>query len=190
MQGKVGGIDFPMSKGLFISGKVVDSKGNPLNQIRVAGKTFSPNSYDVVRTDVNGNFKLYGFQPDAIVWLRLDGKGFAHMRRIVQFTDTALADPHITMYPEATISGMVVDQSGQPVEGAMIYVENADVYGASGNTASDAQGGLTFEKMVEGRFHVKHQTVADSSPFDDPILKTVTVASGQHLEGLQFVIAN
>ncbi|MFP6583884.1 MAG: carboxypeptidase regulatory-like domain-containing protein, partial [Candidatus Hydrogenedentota bacterium] len=183
---RLAGLDFPVRQGISISGTVVDTRGDPVNQAWINGSIQNGNTRDSGQSDESGNFSIYGFNPNTTVSLNVSANEFARELESVKIENESVSGVRIVMDPEGKISGVVVDASGRPVPSVSLYTREKDSNDWGGSDDSNAQGEFELEQLKAGTYYIK-PSVNNSYSSNDPTLETVTLARGQHLEGVRIV---
>jgi 5-hydroxyisourate hydrolase-like protein (transthyretin family) len=185
---KIDGIDFALSRGLTISGTVLDEDGAPVSGISVSAQSETTNTYDSKRVKEDGRFMVAGFRPNSSVRIRPHGNDYAGKATTIKLEETSVTDVVIPVAPAAKITATLVDSNGLPAAGKNIYAQ-AQVSGVSIEQGrSNSSGVVTLTGLAEGTYHLKHQISDYFNLNGDPTLETVSVSKSQHLKGLRFVI--
>lgn len=184
---RLAGVDFSVAQGLSVSGTVVDTRGDPINQAWVNGSIRNGNTRDSGQSGESGNFSIYGFNPNTTVSLNVSANEFARELKSVKIENESVSGVRIVMDPEGKISGVVVDASGRPLPSVSLYARDkgSNEWGGSSDD-SNAQGEFELERLKAGTYFIK-PSVNNSYSSNDPTLETVTLARGQHLEGVRIV---
>ncbi len=145
-----------------VSGRVMDEEGRPLSEARVELRWFSDERRDrpeptIDTTDQQGRFS-FALDEDAKIEAVTAGKdGYS-----IDWKSPVLSpDEPITLRlgPPAGFSGRVVDETGQPFEGAAVALilsrpgkaglPLGQIGGSSPQTRTDAEGRFAFENLPE-----------------------------------------
>jgi RNA polymerase sigma-70 factor (ECF subfamily) len=135
-------IDFTVIRGLTVSGTVYSPDRIPLAGAKIAGRT-EPNAIDYTTTaDDEGRFTFNGFGTDlpAFFWPRHPGFAMPPLGP-VKIPAEGIENLELTMGPESTIAGRLVDQHGSPLEGVRVTPWPKGVYSLPNNYS-----GTTNEK--------------------------------------------
>ncbi len=141
-----------------VSGTVVNAvDGMPLAGVKVS--VISGNSSTV--TDPTGRFLFSGLKP-GVVYLTAQKEGFANSSRTAE-PAFPIAPGEITsgvsiqLEPEATISGRVVNDRGEPVSASVsLLVADTDYFAAS---ISSTSGEFHFRGLIAGEYHLFAHTL-------------------------------
>jgi protocatechuate 3,4-dioxygenase beta subunit len=150
-------IDFTLGPGGSISGVVTDGSGNPIAGASVYA---SGNSWDYVSTGADGSYTIANLVPGQYeVLAQADGYANDYYNNVYDWsaatlvTVTDLTDtPNIdfTLGPGGSISGVVTDGSGNPIEGASVSASGD----SSGSGSTGADGSYTIANLVPGKYTV------------------------------------
>ena len=164
---------------LAVQGRVVDqTTGGP-----VAGAWVwtldDPAAF--ARTDAAGSYRLGGLVP-AGTWLLADATGYFWNSFVPGPKASA---PTLALVPSGTLAGIVVDESGQPLEGVRIRGlvrgdgEEIEHFRAS----TSAQGRFRVSRLGQGSFEL-----VLSRPGFAAARETVSLSSGESRADLRFVL--
>jgi len=148
-----------LEKGGVITGVVRDGDGNrPVAGARVAvdgGLPLSSGwSQDATRnetaTGAQGRFRLEGIGPTAVtIAARAPGFGRAERKDV-----RAGASVELFLFPGASLAGVVRDDAGRPVEGALVRTEGDQSWGAPPPERCDARGEFRMAGVQPGEYTV------------------------------------
>lgn len=104
-----------LEKGLAVSGKVLNTDGQPVEQASVAqGSDRYGSHYPKTGTDVNGRFSFSQSRPGEMV-LTVQAKGYApDLKKITVYE--GMSPVEFRLGPGQTIRGQVVDSNDKPIE--------------------------------------------------------------------------
>jgi len=203
------GLDFALSPGGVITGRVIDAEGWPVIEGTVhchqLGGPGSLNGSGPWETDDRGVYRIYGLPAgNYLVSVGVSGGGGRHYRQTFHpsVTDQARATPvKVAMGEEVTsidiqlgrpekehlISGRVVDgATGQPVSGGLIgYRANIPAGGVSqGLLQSDSQGRFEIKNCYQGSYVLQATSIKSSKEgfYGDPRIVEVIDADVTELE--------
>jgi hypothetical protein len=185
---KIGDIDFALTRGITISGTVLDEEGNPVSGVGVSAQSNSTNTYDSKRVKDDGRFTVAGFRPNSSVIVRPYGGDFAGKPTTIKIEETSITGVQLTVAPAAKITATVTGSTGQPASGENFYVRSQGQDQGYDQSRANAGGVVTFDGLAEGTYDIRYQPTEFSNSPADPLLETVSVSKGQHLQGLRLVI--
>lgn len=186
------GVDFALTRGLTISGRVVDESGKPLGEASVNGNASQGNAYDYVQTKADGTFVLAGFSPQQQVSVSASKQGYAMVSskqargNILKIEEEPLSGVEIVMGAESSVSGTVVDAAGRPLPNMEVYIYRLPNGGGPGETSS-ADGSIKFAQLSEGEYGFIFPQGSGWSSSDVAKSQKVKVAKAQHITGLKIV---
>jgi len=183
-------VDFTLSRGLSISGRVVDVDGTPIEKTRVNGNQPRGGGGDSTLTDADGRFILYGYDSNHTINLNASKTKFARTGVSVDLVDEPVSDVEIVLGVEATASGTVVDHAGNPLTGirlnAVMSLTDQRTTSTSARVRDD--GTFNFTRMAAGDYRIQHQRSDHMTSGSDPFVSRFTVGDGEQLTGLHIVI--
>ena len=138
-------LDFRLTRGVTLSGTLQDRAGAPITDadLKLSGSLVFSSKH---RTDANGRFRIDGAS-DHVFFLSATAAGFAPVSLDLRdLPQKDWSDLQLTLEPEHTVSGIVVDAEGRPIAGAAVYVETSP---------RRATGAITTKSDAEGRFRVE-----------------------------------
>lgn len=183
------GVDFGLSRGLRILGRVVDEDGRPVSNAMVYANAYRGgrvNDHDVTGED--GRFEVAGFQPFTEVNVSARKGGHAALEAEppngrVQLEDTDLSGVRFVLGAEASISGKIVDRYNQPKAGVQMYARSdSQVNTGSPVERSGADGSIRFEGLGPGEYRLMFSGLRGRWNADDA--QTVTVEKGEQVTGV------
>jgi protocatechuate 3,4-dioxygenase beta subunit/5-hydroxyisourate hydrolase-like protein (transthyretin family) len=182
-------VDFLVSKGISISGTVVDEKGEPVVDASVSGQADSGVVSDRQKTDANGDFVLTGFQTHNTVNLRVGDSMSRHGRVAIKIVDSGVSGVKIRLESAASISGTLVYSTGEPVFRQRLIARDSRSNGAPqlGFAHTTIKGEFSFGRLRSGTYIINTQDRFGSTE-SEKTLTTVTVEKGHRLENLRLVI--
>jgi serine/threonine protein kinase/protocatechuate 3,4-dioxygenase beta subunit len=192
----VEGIDFQLSSGATISGRVFDAEtGLPIFD---AGISVAPTRGDDVawsNTDGGGRYVIQGV-PDGSVEVNVHGEGYIEERTRVEVSGTErIAGLDFGLARGSTISGRVVDaETGLPIPNIRIKADSIfDEPGVDGDTDADGRFELigvapgTYKLRAEGDRKGYIRTFYDDKlDWDNGDL--VTVSGRSSVDGIDFAL--
>jgi uncharacterized GH25 family protein len=183
------GIDFPISKGITISGRVIQEDGKPVGNTRVTGTADRGDISDSQNAQKNGTFTLYGFKADSRVTVGAIGGPYFYEKVILTIGDTPLTGVELVARAPASISGVLLSASGQPFPDRKLYMMHHQ-QDAAVKTVYTAQktAEFKFEFVMAGSYSIHLSQHPENDPTKDPAVGTITVSNGQHLEGVELVV--
>jgi len=192
---EAGGVDFALSRGFTISGRVVDESGKPLGEASVNGNASQGNAYDYVQTKPDGTFVLAGFSPNQQVSVSASKQGYAMVAKantrdeILKIEDAPLTGVEIVLGAESSVSGTVVDSAGRPLPSVEVYIYRLPSGGGPGETSA-VDGSIKFAQLSEGEYGFIFPQGGSWSTSDVGKAQKVKVAKAQHITGVKIVYEN
>ncbi len=201
---EVAGIDAVLSTGASISGRVTDEAGQPLAEICVSTETDQDYSY--APTDASGVYRLGALRGGSYrilfsdcgedeVFIREwydDRPSYAEADPLEVAPDQGVTGIDASLERGASISGVVTDEDGAPIEWACL--DARDERGAySGSSYSDADGRFRIGALKGGPHRLEAMD-CDEQGFltewylDEPDLASadpISVAAHADLEGIE-----
>ncbi|NUM55395.1 MAG: carboxypeptidase regulatory-like domain-containing protein [Candidatus Hydrogenedentes bacterium] len=184
-------VDFTLESGTSIAGRVVDEAGEPVPQARVSVAAKRGGRYANAESDVNGLFTVMGVTVASELFVRAEKKGL--VSKPVGPFDTSsgpVGDVTITVVKEATISGVVVDESGKPIPKAQVIpyrVEKENQGFGSPVERSNEKGEFKLGRLAEGEYQLQ-AVIGDGSWMRNPNEEIIRVASGEEKTGVRVVV--
>jgi RNA polymerase sigma-70 factor (ECF subfamily) len=117
------GIDFAVSPGTRVAGRVLDANGDPASGVRVAAMTAESPAAERTDTANDGRFEIYLPQGEGDVFALAYTDEFASLLwgpEKIQTPTTESIELRLTFPRNATVSGTVVNASGIPISGARV----------------------------------------------------------------------
>ncbi len=159
----VSGVNFTLTQGGSITGRVYDNQGNPLANADVWADNWDGGWAGGTRTDVNGNYTIQGLADGQYrVMARAPGRVQNFYLNTLQYdqaipvavtTGQNTANINFALEPGGTISGVVYDNLGNPL--AYISVEGHRIDGPGGGGATTgADGSFTLEGLPFGQYSI------------------------------------
>jgi protocatechuate 3,4-dioxygenase beta subunit len=155
------------------SGDVVDDEGVPVIDAEVEFLAENDDGRIIGRTDRDGQFTL-GVQPGE--WtVRVKATGYLDLddqRHLMAVSGTELTGLRLTMTPSTTLSGVVIDERGQPVVDAGVAVMSRRTFGdfairsiSSEVRRTDTSGAFVLQisdRLKERAVAVRHDCCLDA----------------------------
>ena len=192
MGNTITGIDFALDAGLLASGIVVDVEGNPLNAASVSTHSRQLGVLQKTSSDESGEFTLYGLQQGSGYTFTAKKNGFsAKPIGPMEIPAEGLRDMRIVLYAESTISGIVVDASGNRVPNAHVCAWPAPPAGDGSpfpEGSCDAYGQFTINGMHEGSYRLQAHGDASVASESDDTIPIVEIAQGESKTGVTVVL--
>lgn len=188
------GIDFALTKGIRVAGIVITPEGQPAPESEVAGLTqFTPNPIRVrVPADAHGAFALY--VPGVTEKLRIQALTGTSASAVVEIAvpdETGVEGVRLLLdHPKtASISGVVVDGSGAPVEGAQLHLVRKDsaVFSLDNFGITDAKGKFKISSLPAAEFAVIVTPKGANGFSTSEEYLRVVLAEGEQRDGLEIV---
>lgn len=143
-------LEVVLSEAPFVSGRVVDSKGQPVSEVAVQVRADLPNDPGGAITDENGRFKLH-----------VDEEGPWQLEAVGEAGEIARATAQVpgpevvlTLEPLGKLVVTVIGVDGNPAEAVRVMIASAESPEPDfGETTETGQ--LTFEQLLPGEFRVE-----------------------------------
>lgn len=136
--------EFVMKPGVVVTGRVTDSHGKPIERAEVMYG--DGRSYIGAHTDKQGRYKTRGVKPGEMT-IQVQAKGYASTLKKVT-VEEHMRPVDIELKQGNVLKGRVVDEGGNPVPNAQVWLQRSEGLGWSGTT--DAQGRFTWKEAPEG----------------------------------------
>ncbi|MDJ0838112.1 MAG: carboxypeptidase-like regulatory domain-containing protein, partial [Acidobacteriota bacterium] len=160
--------DFVMEPAHSLGGRVLDSAGNPIDQVTISARTkgaygmFRPLGNDSVKTDADGWFSMENLGEE--VELDVSKRGYTR-KRVPVTVDRD--DLEIVLDGLGRIEGKVIDENGRPVTAFNVKINNMDRRQMLSNY-SWGQQGVDF-KSGEGRFTLTDLQMSEKKLIIQPV---------------------
>jgi hypothetical protein len=180
--------NFALSKGLMLSGTVVDDSGIPLENEFVSGST-ADNVSDVNETDEAGRFVLTGFRPEDVVHLTVQGKYLVDKPDPTRLGKTSISNLVLKIGTNARVAGTVKDDYDKPLRGYLVYATDAN--DPSRQVRSETRrrpGGFFFHALEPGTYNIQYAVGSRHRPGQDPVLKTLTLEKAEVVSDLNIFV--
>ena len=161
-------IEIKLSKGITISGKVVDSNDNAIREPKIS-VVFRTSNVGVIKeqkdvADKQGNFKIQAL-PEGVtysVYAQADGYGreTTSYKENLKSGDVFELDPIVLKLANMSVSGIVLDIDGKPASDADVYCTGTGQ--TQQHVRTDNEGKFTLEKVCAGRISVQAQKQNES----------------------------
>jgi RNA polymerase sigma-70 factor (ECF subfamily) len=187
----VANLDFALVGGCVIRGTVVDEDGKPLSPGSV--RAWTPNGqYEgsgTIRED--GTFTVGGVPETDRVLVQPVKSGYALAPQgPFELPPDGIQDLVLTMGPEATLSGVVVNGDGVPIEGAQIDPSPGPGQ-CSGISCepSDPEGRFTVHGLFPAEYRISVKLPHEDVYMRLENLAPISIEMGEHIEGVELVCA-
>jgi protocatechuate 3,4-dioxygenase beta subunit len=178
--------DIPMSRGLAVSGRVVDTEGSPIRGVGLMTMVTS-DRHQYGHTEADGSFTLMGYRTGDDVTINAEKDGYAlALSGPIPIRDGDVSGVEIVMELEAFVEGVVVDDSGRPLPHAEILARaETKRDGFIPTATSGPDGRFVCGKLGTGSYAFSVQPHnADRSVETDTV---VSVTGGDRIEGIRIV---
>ncbi|MCH7653056.1 MAG: carboxypeptidase regulatory-like domain-containing protein, partial [Chloroflexi bacterium] len=161
--------DISLSSGTSISGTVVDSSSNPIEDADVWAELYDCCGGEGTQTDSNGDYTISGLTlGDYRVQVNVPGQSFTTefyddtsdwflASRVTTSASSTISGIDFQLDAGGSISGNVSDGT-DPVPDAWIWAETFDCCGAGGGAQSDSSGNYTISGLAAGNYRVQVNT--------------------------------
>jgi len=139
-------IDFVLSPGLELSGRVVDPTGVPLAGAWVSVSGPHPDARRVTTSDAAGRFTLVGLVRGGSLRAGRPGHGSTRLE-LAQEEPAGDQDLVLVLEPGRSVSGRVLDAGGAPIPWARVW-------GSAGQVHADEHGAFLLEGVPERSLHL------------------------------------
>ncbi len=114
-------INFYFEKGITVKGRLLEPDGSPAADISVESPVSWTGWFPSVRTDADGSFELIGLQNGNKYQLNaIDKRKKLFLETVFEAIPGESIELELIPYETASIQGQVVDETGEPVSGAII----------------------------------------------------------------------
>ena len=179
------GVDFVVSRGVALRGRVVDLAKSPLSDVRITARDAELGfAYRSSYTEFDGLFEITGVKRACQISISAKLLGFVQQPlKQIDIGQTGVSDLTITMETGGYVSGLITAQSGNPAAGVQVSAKAVCpeaprfyrvVSGADGRYVFYGLPGSTYQINAE------HATASNTSP------AFVTVVPGQLGIGVNF----
>jgi protocatechuate 3,4-dioxygenase beta subunit len=182
------GVDFALSRGLRVSGIVVDEEGQPVEGASINGynQRTGANQRNT-RTDDDGTFILAGLTPSSNYHLSIRKDGMAAPQ--IDPMDIGMEDVaglRFEMQVASSIEGIVVDRYGNPQEGFQMQARDLDSNQWVNGSQTATGGVFKIDSLAEGRYGILVNN-SNSWRNDMPVSAEVNLVRGEPVKGLRIV---
>ena len=193
---KAGGVvevEFPLAKGLGVTGVVLDTAGKPIAGVHVNAETIGSAGRQFASCDEGGAFTLLGFAPGDEVTLRafknIDGETKLRSLECGPFTvrEDGLHSLEIVVHELGSISGKVVDPEGKPVNRAYVRAAPEKLQAASSSARSRMEAGESSKEDGTFRIAGLFPGTWQIGFIDTGTQQVVTISPGEEVRGLTLV---
>jgi len=197
----VDSIDFSLARLGVISGRVTDTAGNPLE-----GALVESSYWQEATTDADGIYTIVNLQPGDY-WLEASKPGFTTLYwtstgGTLNYSEAELVTASLDAVTEnidfslpriTSISGVVRDNFGNPIQGAYVYADRTECCGY-GSAATNAEGAYSIANLPPGSYRVQAYQYGYISEYytsvggttDENQAEPVSTAEGQTTSGIDF----
>jgi len=145
--GRAAGLEVALAAGAVVEGIVRDAGGAPLAEALVRHDSAEQLRASLATTDAQGAYRLEGL-PDGALTLVASHEDWGSATSELTLTAGGTSRWDVRMPPRAAITGLVLDDVGQPASGADVFA-----YGPAGHarTHADAAGRFTLMPLAPGQ---------------------------------------
>lgn len=180
-------LDVVLEPGLTVTGRLVDERGQPVAAANVHVSPVSKKNDGALRrplwSDGRGRFSIGGLSPEPYTLL-VRASGFLEFAQEIDPTTADLGD--FTLERGLSITGTVVDEDGEPVEGAHWIKRESNGFSGWGSSRgpnqrpTDSEGRFEISGLEPGFYQI--QIVREGyAPANSPAVELVD----RNLEGLE-----
>ncbi|MBP9088488.1 MAG: carboxypeptidase regulatory-like domain-containing protein, partial [Kofleriaceae bacterium] len=178
-------VDLVLRKGgVELTGTISDINGGPISNARVRAQIWGSDNRGgapITSSDTQGRYKLWVRAGHSYV--TADADGYATTNE----GGDAPGVVDLKLTPESAIAGVVKDQRGEPVAGALVSFATDSAWfapAASASDISDAQGRFRITRLRPGRYKAEAQAARGYGMARESIL----LGLGQVVEGVEVVL--
>jgi hypothetical protein len=148
-----------LADGLSVLGQVVDASGRPTGGVHLTAWSHDGQAPVEASSAADGRFRIDGLLPGSYE-LRAIGPEGARTRVPAKLVDRDLSGVELRLQAQVIVTGLVIDPSGRPVEGARVMAgTEPQVLGWAGRTApattTSADGRFRFQGIDAGRVTIR-----------------------------------
>jgi len=137
-----------------LSGKVTDTANNAVPGASVVFTSTDGQIYSTA-TDANGNYNLPNVQPGTYTGTATKTGFGTGTQNSVAVASNAAVTVNFTLTPgPGTVTGRVVDISGNPIAGASVFFSNGSPAVVAATATTDATGTYTIPALAAGTYNV------------------------------------
>ena len=191
------GLVFSLKKGLAISGRVVDSRGDGVSNAAVgweretgqrSGMRVTQGAHGTT-TDPEGSFRFEGLPAEKLAFVATH-PDYVESRKTVDTTSEE--NVQLALSTGGSIAGVVADEGGRVIPGAAVSLEQSGSTGWSADEArTDGQGRFSFDHLAESRYRLTARSAAGQSEPQETVLGrdqettglTLTIGGGTLIVG-------
>jgi len=188
-EGETAVCELPVPPGTTIRGHVVDEQGSPLGGASIRGMTSQENIWRRTESTEDGAFVIACFEgPGTDFTLLATKTGYAMPPlRNLTVPEGGLSGLVLTMFPEATLSGIVTDGRRNPVEDVGVCAAVDRRWEGDYRARTSAEGTFVLKGLWEARYSIiLSQPGSHSWSWDNEVMQ-VDVKWGKHIEGISLV---
>lgn len=168
-----------------LEGRVTDPQGAPIAgaEVRLTQRSGGPQA----ATGADGEFRLEGLRAGETVGLRVSRRGYAP----AEIPEVTVPEPvAAVLVPAVRLAGRAVDELGEGVAGATLFLTLDGMENGAGPTAatgvSDDAGRFTLEDVKPGAFRL----TAFATGHTPGVLAEIDTTSGAELTDLEVVLGH
>ncbi|MFC1736342.1 sigma-70 family RNA polymerase sigma factor [Candidatus Hydrogenedentota bacterium] len=189
------GIDFPLTKGTRITGKVLNTSGRPVPGATVGAWGDVGGSSGTSLAD--GTFEVYLPRPLNEFRLSASLEDMISLDATYSLMPAGRDDLEITLYREAAAEGTLTSSSGEALDDTIVrfqVVELPHVKGAESldyrrretSTRKDGTGGFEIDALLPGPYRILARSTDQYLGLSE--VHQITIEEGQKVTGLQLVM--
>jgi hypothetical protein len=183
------GIDFSISQGITIRGRVVREDGELVNGVRVYGTVANTSISDSKTTNKKGEFILAGFDPHCQVTVGVAGGTYLFEKETLYIEEESLENVELILMAPATISGVLLNADELPFPERNLYmVPYSQLAGMKSAQSARKTAAFRFDYVMAGTYSIYLSQHAVKDTAVDALLGTFTVESGQHLKKVELIV--
>ncbi|GMV93660.1 MAG: hypothetical protein AMXMBFR82_34380 [Candidatus Hydrogenedentota bacterium] len=151
-----------INEGLSVSGTVIDTAGNPVPSAKVVVHIDDPYRHEEIEADVNGKFAVGDLpQTHSLYTVAISPKHEpllfeSDVEGPFELQDTGVTGVVLTLDRprNRTMSGVVVSENGDPLEGVGVLASAQRLRPSGGNVWTDARGMFSIPGLAAGNYRI------------------------------------
>jgi RNA polymerase sigma-70 factor (ECF subfamily) len=174
-------IEIALERGAVVSGRATDARGQPLADVRlrlIRQRTWNADASQYVRSSAEGHYRFAAVRPGPLTLLA-ESADHAPASRDLTISSGDLDGIDVVLEDGASVTGLVVDASGAPVAGAVVWThvqqpDHAPIMKRSGlGSRTDGSGRFRIRGLAAGtvRLNASHIDRGSAEPTSFPLTR-------------------